>query len=252
MKDLKLKRHLSGLKSAKCILCHTKQTDWTSTEKFLNGFPITHTAEEVVRIYTELSNEDGIVQRTPGDFEVRKGCTAKPITTSDQHSICITHSYINGTTWFLKLLYRCYSNYRCWIEYTDKRGDSVQREKSKVLKVLEDRHGLILNQCASGTAKTGTAITGGQGKRLCSEKVVQTLSEIIPEKYKQNLLLLHKQLSIILHAVSFTGQINVDLYEQLCQNFSINLINIFPFALLNDTLHATVHHSPELIYDLKQ
>ena len=130
MKDLKLKRHLSGLKGAQCILCHTKQTDWTSTEKVLNGFPITHTAEEAMRIYTELSNEDGIVQRTPGDFEVRKGCTAKPITTSDQHSICITHSYINGTTWFLKLLYRCYSNYRCWIEYTDKRGDSIRRAKS--------------------------------------------------------------------------------------------------------------------------
>ena len=61
------------------------------------------------------------------------------------------------------------------------------------------------------------------------------------------MLLLHKQLSIILRVVSFTGQINVDLYEQLCQNFSINLINNFPFALLNDTLHATVHHSPELI-----
>ena len=116
-----------------------------------------------------------------------------------------------------------------------------------MLKILEDRHGLILNQCASGTAKTGTATTGGQGRRLCSEEVVQTLSEIIPEKYKENLLLLHKQLSIILHVLSFTGQINVDLYEQLCQNFSINLINNFPFALLNDTLHATVHHSPELI-----
>ena len=116
-----------------------------------------------------------------------------------------------------------------------------------MLKILEDRHGLILNQCASGTAKTGTATTGGQGRRLCSEEVVQTLSEIIPEKYKENLLLLHKQLSIILHVVSFTGQLNVDLYEQLCQNFSINLINNFPFALLNDTLHATVHHSPELI-----
>ena len=61
MKDLKLKRHLSALKSAKCIFFHTKQTDWTSTEKFFNGFPIMHTAEEAVRIYTELSNEDGIV-----------------------------------------------------------------------------------------------------------------------------------------------------------------------------------------------
>ena len=45
--------------------------------------------------------------------------------------------------------------------------------------------------------------------------------------------------------VSYTGQIDVDAYEQLCFNFTTNLVNNFP--LLNDTLHATVHHSPELI-----
>ena len=38
IKDLKLKRNLSGLKGAKCILCHTKQTDWTCTENVSHGF----------------------------------------------------------------------------------------------------------------------------------------------------------------------------------------------------------------------
>ena len=101
-----------------------------------------------------------------------------------------------------------------------------------MLKILEDRHGSILNQCASETAKTGTATTGGQGRRFYSEEIVQTLSDIVPEKYKENLLLLHKQLSIILRIVSFTGQIIVDIYEQLCQDFSLNLINNFPISLL--------------------
>ena len=78
---------------------------------------------------------------------------------------------------------------------------------------------------------------------------MQTLHDIIPKKYPKNLLLLHKQLDIILRIVSYTGQINVDIFNQLCQDFSMNLINNFPFALLNDTLHATVHHSPELIRD---
>ena len=249
MKDLKMKRNLSGLKGAKCILCHTKQADWTCTEKVHNGFPITHTVEETMQIYTELSDENGIVKRSPGDFEIRKGCTAKPLTTSDQHSICITHSYINGTTWFLKLLYRCYSDYTCWIEYSDTRGDSVRNAKTYVLNKIEANHGLILDQCALATAKTGTSTTGGQGRRFFSEEVLQTLLDIIPKKYEENLLLLHKQLSIILRIVSFNGQINVDIYDQLCQDFSMNLINNFPFALLNDTLHATVHHSPELIRD---
>ena len=150
------------MKGAKCILCHTKQADWTCTENVHNGFPITHTVEETMQIYTELSDENGIVKRSRGDFEIRKGCTAKPLTTSDQHSICITHSYINGTTWFLKLLYRCYADYTCWIEHSDKRGDSVRDAKPYVLNKIEANHGLILDQCALATAKTGTSTTGGQ------------------------------------------------------------------------------------------
>ena len=164
MKDLKLKRNKSGMKGASCILCHTKQRDWTCAERAKEGFPITHTVAEAKRIYNMLADEEGTVKRSTGDFALLKGVTAEPITTSDQHSVCITHGYINGTTWFLKLCYRCYTDYRCWVEHADQRGEPVRRAKERVLKTLEEKHGLALNQCAGACEKTGTSTTGGQGR----------------------------------------------------------------------------------------
>ena len=245
MKDLKLKRNISGMKGAHCILCETKQNDWTSAEKATEGFPITCTVAEAKLIYGMLADEDGYVKCTAGDFETRKGVTAEPVTTCDQRSICITHDYINGTNWFLKLLYRTYTDYCCWVEHADPRGEPIRKAKQKVVYILEEKHGLILDQCAGACEKTGTTTTGGQGRRFFSEEIVPT--EIMPQKYDENILLLHKQLSGILCMVSYTGQIDVDAYEQLCFDFTTNVINNFPFALLNDTLHATIHHSPELI-----
>ena len=87
MKDLKFKRNISGLKGAKCILCNTKAEDWTSIEKVMDGFPITHSAEESLQIYFNLVDDNGNIPRTRDDFHIRKGLTAKPITSSDQHSM---------------------------------------------------------------------------------------------------------------------------------------------------------------------
>ena len=247
MKDLKFKRTISGLKGAKCILCNTKAEDWTSIERVMDGFPITHSAEESLQIYYDLVDDDGNIPRTRDDFHIRKGLTAKPITSSDQHSVTITHAYINGTGWFLKFLYRCHIDYRSWIEHSDPRGEPIRRSKERVLKHLEENHGLILDRCAAGGEKTGTSTTGNQGRRFFSEEVIETIEDLVPEKYKENLLLLHKQLSVILRVVSFSGQVDVDAFQQHCLDFSLNLIQNFPFVHLNDTLHATVHHSVELI-----
>ena len=70
MKDLKLERNISGMKGASCILCETKQKDWTSAEKVNEGFSITRTVAEAKLIYQALSDEDGNVKRVAGDFEM--------------------------------------------------------------------------------------------------------------------------------------------------------------------------------------
>ena len=69
MKDLKLKRNISGMKGACCILCETIQKDWTSAEKVNKGFSITRTVAEAKLIYQTLADEDGNVKRVAGDFE---------------------------------------------------------------------------------------------------------------------------------------------------------------------------------------
>ena len=52
---------------------------------------------------------------------------------------------------------------------------------------------------------------------------------------------------MILRIVSSKSQVEVASFQQLCKSFSLHLIQSFPWARLNHTLHATVHHSPELM-----
>ena len=116
MKDLKIKKSLSGLGGADCIICTTKQNEWMIEERIREGFTITRSAEETLSLYQSLVNEDGEVPRQNYDYKFRKGLTQQPITTSDQHSICITHAYINIPKWFLKFLYCLNEEYPVWPE----------------------------------------------------------------------------------------------------------------------------------------
>lgn len=108
MKDLKFKKKISGLGGADCLLCKSQQNDWTNPELIANAnqFEINRTAIDTRTIFLSVIDENGNIQINTKDFETRSGVTKQPISDSDQHSITITHSYINGTSWFLKVLYR--------------------------------------------------------------------------------------------------------------------------------------------------
>ena len=101
MKDLKLKKKLSGFGGGNCILCNTRKEDWKNEDKIIQGFPNTRTAEETRRLFMDLMDEgDGEIRKTPNDYEHRQGLTSEPKTTSDQHSITVLHSYINVFQFF--------------------------------------------------------------------------------------------------------------------------------------------------------
>ena len=103
-----LKKHISGLGGADCILCKTKQSDWSSIDRVKEGFPINRSAEDTLELYNSLVSEDGEILTKTGDFATRQGLTQQPLTTSNQSSITITHSYINVTSWFLKVIISVY------------------------------------------------------------------------------------------------------------------------------------------------
>ena len=111
MKDLKIKRSLSLLGGADCIICTTKQDEWMIEGRIREVCAITHSSEETLCLYQSLVNEDGDVPRQHYYYKFRKGLTQQPIITSDKHSICITHAYINIPKWFLNVLYRLNQEY---------------------------------------------------------------------------------------------------------------------------------------------
>ena len=88
------------------------------------------------------------------------------MTFSDQHSICILHSYINILIWFLKLIYRCHIAYECWIEKKTIIGEPIRRAKANVQKMLKESTGLVLDQVAGANDKTGTSNDGNQARRF--------------------------------------------------------------------------------------
>ena len=112
-----------------------------------------------MQLYHDLVNGDGEVPREAGDFETRKGLTKKPLTTSDQTNITITHSYINVTTWFLKLLYRCHIDFKNWTEKSGPLGDPIRNAKDRVLDNILADTGLNLDRCSSG-GHGGTSTNG--------------------------------------------------------------------------------------------
>lgn len=225
--------------------------DWTNKGKVEQGFPITRSAGSTMELYQELVQENGEIPTKQGDFDVRKGLTKKPITTSNQMSITITHSWINGTSWFMKMLYRVESDYRHWVEKSGPVGDHVRAAKGRVFYKIQENTGLLLDQCSSSGGKGGTSTNGPQGRRFFSEELIETLHELTSkknnQKYKDNLLILHQQLSVVLRVISCSRKIDLPKFRTLCYDTTMNIINNFPFALLNHTLHGTIHHSAELI-----
>ena len=70
-----------------------------STVKQLNNsvtdIPFKRSAENTMQLYEKLVTKDDEIPRITGDLKTRQGMTDKSITTSDQMSITITHSYIS-------------------------------------------------------------------------------------------------------------------------------------------------------------
>ena len=126
MKDMKFKKKICGLGGADCILCESRQNDWLDEEQIREGFGITRTAAENLDIYLELlACNDGSIIPQKGDYETRKGLTQKPRTSSDQRSICITHSYINCIGRWVKVLSRMNAEYEHWVEKANCYGDHI-------------------------------------------------------------------------------------------------------------------------------
>ena len=77
----------------------------------------------------------------------RKGLTTMPLTISNQHHITITHSYINGISWFCKVLSRVMSKVHVWkLSSYGTQSARVQQAKDKLLNFIKDNVGITVER----------------------------------------------------------------------------------------------------------
>ena len=248
MKDIKFRKNISGLSGADCLLCQTKQEEWLDRERIEEGFTIDRTAQDTAELYLALADDNGNIQRRPGDFETRKGLTQKPLTISDQRSITITHQWINGTRWFIKFLTRVHVHVLKWrVGKVTGQGQRIEAGKERVLKVIEEKcNGLRLERVQGGEAHTGTSTTGNAGRRWFSAKSIDAIKFLVDDSQQEAVLDLHVKLSALLRVLSCAEHIKVDVFDRLVKETMLLLAEKFPWARLNFTLHQ-IQHAGQLI-----
>ena len=245
MKDLKLKKSLSGCGGAPCILCNYREKDWKDEEQIMNGFAITRTAELIQSVYEAMVKDNSAASSISS--KDRLGVTQQPITTSDQWSLCITHSYINCTNWFIKVLGRINAKYFYWIEKSTYIGEPIRRGTNIVTTAFELNTGLRLSMVNRSLGKTGGSTDGNSGRRFFSKKSVETILQVIEPQYQDTIITLHKNLSVIFRIMSCTQKVDVEAYRQLTVETSLLIARKLNWVEINFTLHGALHHSADLI-----
>ncbi|CAF1026478.1 unnamed protein product [Didymodactylos carnosus] len=98
-------------------MCTTRQRDWKHVAKVNddNYFNICRTSEKTVETYNKMKKEEGEIVKKENDYESSMGLTSEPLSECDHSYITVTHQYINGTTWFLKMMYHMKPNLLQWV-----------------------------------------------------------------------------------------------------------------------------------------
>ena len=172
--------------------------------------------------------------------------TQQPITTSDQHSICITHAYINIPKCFLKILYHLNQEYLVWPESKTCYGEFIRKGKSIVLSIFKENTGMALDIVQQSNSHGGTSLDGNSGCHFFSEECVTSIKLCIDKKYHKSVLHLHLLLSTILRVISGKSLVNIVEFDNIFKEASLLIATDFKWVKMNYTLHG-VHHSTELI-----
>ena len=135
MKDLKVRTIESGIGGAECLMCETQQGDWKNVDKIResDAFQITRSAEKTMQLYKEMTEDTGEIKIAKDDYEIRGGLTSEPISGSNQHYLTLTHQYINGTHWFLNILYYIKANIHTWSVRGERNQEKLKRLSSQYL-----------------------------------------------------------------------------------------------------------------------
>ena len=93
--------------------------------------------------------------------------------------------------------------YPHWIERKDRLGDIIRKGTDTVTTAFKDNTGLKLSMVNRSLGKTGGSTDGNSGRRFFSEEAVETIKQVTDDKYHDDILTLHKNLSAILRYYNY-------------------------------------------------
>ena len=246
--DGKAVKEVSGLGGAYCLVGTCSKEDGHNLDMIKSGFEMNRTMEKVHEIFQKLYDaEIGSIKKSPKDQKTRQGVTNEPLTTQSVNlAPRPLHCMLRAYTFFQKLMYKIHAEAE-----TAKNPDSTITEKAQM---EISRKFLIsaVNQATSivmdtPTSKGGTTDTGNAAKEFFSHKLIPVLSDNFPADQVDNLLKLHRNLSVILRVLSSKRQVDFQRLKSTCTDTYVLLGNKFPTVSISETTHMVLGHSFQLI-----
>lgn len=134
-----------------------------------------------------------------------------------------------------------------WVEKSNCYGDHIRNATERVANIIEKELGLRINQVCGSLSKGGGSTDGNTGRRFFSITALPAILLCVPSKYKEDVHILHKNLSAALRVISSTDDVNISLFDNLLKETSLLLSRKFGWVQINYTLHGVLHHSLDLI-----
>ena len=159
-------------------------------------------------------------------------------------------STVQDARWFCKFLPRVMTRMKKWsVNSASHDARIVEFAKEKMLGDIKEKANITLERLNKG-GHSGTTTTGNTGRDFFSNKLVPVLEALVPENdVPANVLMLHRKLSVVLRVISSDAMVDIIAYENFIKEIGLLLAEHFSWAKLNFTLHASLHHSAELMKD---
>ena len=238
----------TGCGGAYCLVCTYSQDEAKSIERIELGFEINRTMDDMMTVFNELCNpETGSVKKSNKDYEKRKGVTHEPLTTSNMNlSPRPLHVKLRTFPWFLIFLYRILARVLQWQDgkLTQEQKDAIKAARSRLIEAVKDATGILMDTpCAKG----GTTDTGGSAWRFFSHEVIPVLKSVIPSEFLDDVLKIHRNLSIILRVISSKRKVETELLKQINTETYVFLRTQFEWVQVSESVHLLLAHSHQLI-----
>ena len=132
------------------------------------------------------------------------------------------HGYINGVRWFVKFLSHIGISWNSWSKFgkEDQCSDFVLNSKDEIFKVVFDKTLVRIEQVQQGN--DGTSSDGNSKRCFFSAELLPIFDVLLPNKTESS----SDPHSNLLNS----SEIDVDKYEKLCKDTSLNLANHFQWT----------------------